>query len=208
MPSIQTVLDSPTLLAVTPEIGAPLTERGQRILDNHVRYEVFHKALVNVPIEAARFMDAVLDYAEPHWLSLLGPSGVGKTMINRQICRLLGKWWKVKTPTGRRGPWIAELVPGKDLSDYKAPSEYADADLVFIEDIGAGVGLGEKGPGAVIRSRVVELLQYRAKKWTILDANLYRSEIAEKLDPRIASRLKRDGSVMIEIPSEVPDYNG
>ncbi|WP_395746623.1 hypothetical protein [Prosthecobacter sp.] len=42
--------------------------------------------------------------------------------------------------------------------------------------------------------------------WTMLDANLHRREIEKQLARRIPSPLKRDGSWMIEIPQEVPDY--
>jgi hypothetical protein len=35
---------------------------------------------------------------------------------------------------------------------------------------------------------------------------LYRREIEQQIDGRIASRLKRDGSWMVEVPMEVPDF--
>lgn len=62
------------------------------------------------------------------------------------------------------------------------------------------------GAGAVTRSRIIELLQLRSQRWTMIDANLYRGQIATQLDARIASRLKRDASWLCEIPQEVPDY--
>lgn len=176
-------------------------------MNQHLKYQVYNPLLAPIPVEAARFMDSVLNHDRPHWLSILGPSGIGKTFINKQICRLLGKWWRVPTPTGQRGPWIAHIVPSADLRDYNAPKDYAEADLVFVEDIGIGAG-EDKGPAAVTRSRINELLQLRTGKWTVLDANLYRSEIATLMDARISSRLKRDDSVLIEIPTDVPDYNG
>lgn len=203
--TIQELLASPTLLTDMPHTTR-LSDRAKRIMDGHLRYQIYHPLLAPIPAEAARFCDDVLSNRPPRWLSILGPSGIGKTFINRQICRRLGDWWKVTTETGRRRPWIAEIVPASDLGDYKASRDYAKADLVFVEDIGAGSG--EKGPGAVTRSRIAELLQLRSGKWTLLDANLYRAEVAELIDPRIASRLKRDGSVLIELPADVPDFNG
>ncbi len=186
----------------------PLSERAQRILDLHLRYEVYHPALAQIPVEAARFMDSVLNFDRPHWLSILGPSGIGKTFINLQICKLLAKWWKVQTATGKRSPWIVHIIPSADLRDYNAPKDYAEADLVFVEDIGIGAG-DDKGSGTVTKSRINELLQLRTGKWTLLDANLYRYEIGELMDARISSRMKRDDSVLIEIPPDarVPDFN-
>ena len=184
----------------------PLTERAQRILNQHLKYRVYHPALAQVPVEAARFMDAVLAEERPRWFSLLGPNGCGKTFTNKQICKLLAKWWRVPKYNGRHIPWIAHIQPAADLNDFKAAREYADADLVFIEDICAG-DVSEKGASAVVRSRVAELLQLRSGKWTIFDANLYRGQIADMLDPRIASRMRRDDSVCIEIQANVPDFS-
>lgn len=166
---------------------------------------MYHPALAEVPVEAARFMDDVLSDHTPRWLSLLGPNGCGKTFTNKQICKLLDRWWRVKKYNGRHVPWIAHIEPAADLNDFKAAREYANADLVYIEDLGAG-DVSEKGSSSVIRSRVTELLQLRSTKWTLIDANLYRSDVATVLDPRIASRLMRDDNVCIQIPVNVPDF--
>ena len=37
--------------------------------------------------------------------------------------------------------------------------------------------------------------------------NMSRKTIAEKMDLRIGSRLKRDGSVLIELTGTIPDYS-
>ena len=48
-------------------------------------------------------------------------------------------------------------MPARDLDTYTAARDYAAFDLVYVEDIGAGQ-FGEKGAGAVIKSRLAELL--------------------------------------------------
>jgi hypothetical protein len=58
----------------------------------------------------------------------------------------------------------------------------------------------------VLRSRIAELLQLRSGKWTLLCANLTIEEVASRLDGRIASRLRRDGSWLVKIGDEVPDF--
>lgn len=151
-------------------------------------------------------MDDALAGKTPRWFSLLGPNGCGKTFINKQICNLLGRWWRVPKYNGLHKPWIAHIEPAADLTDYSAPREYAKADLVYIEDAGAGDS-SEKGSASIVRSRVAELLQLRSDKWTILDANLYRSDISQCIDPRIASRLFRDENVCLQIPVNVPDFS-
>lgn len=152
------------------------------------------------------FCSAVLR-REPlrRWLSVLGPSGVGKTLILKQALACIRQHWRIKTATGWRGPEVAHVIPAEDLTDYRAARDYARHDLVYVEDIAAGAA-HDKGAGSVTRSRVMELLQLRSGKWTMLDANLYLTEIEERIDGRIASRLRRDGSWLMEIPREVPDY--
>lgn len=169
---------------------------------------MYHPELQPVKAEALKFAAAVLSKRKPRWFSLLGPSGIGKTLTNKDLMTFLRRHWpRIQTQTGFRPPQIAHIVPAEDLGDYKAARAYAAYDLVYIEDIGAGQ-FGDKGAGAVTKGRVIELLQLRTGKWTLLDANLYRGDIASQLDSRIASRLRRDGSVCIEISDAVPDFNG
>lgn len=183
------------------------------------KFEVYDPALAIVMPAVHRFCSDVLNYREqrdvvPYWLTVLGPSGVGKTLALRQAFRMLshnGFLWEIDTATGDRLPQCAHLKPMEDLRDWEAPGAYADYDLLYIEDIGAGAtidGTGRaKGAAAVTASRVNELLMSRVAKWTLLDANLTLGEISTQLDPRVASRLKRDGSLLLEIPSTVRDYN-
>jgi DNA replication protein DnaC len=192
------------------------TEPGSADLHPHVaawpwRFEVYHPGLRAVLPSVQAFCSAVIRREQPRrWLSLLGPSGVGKTHVLKQALACLQSaaargLWKIPTPTGHRGPQVAHLLPAVDLEDFRAARDYAKYDLIYIEDIGSGAAL-DKGAGAVTRSRIAELLQLRSGKWTLLDANLYRREIEQQIDGRIASRLKRDGSWMVEVPQEVPDF--
>ena len=176
------------------------------------RFEVYHPGLREVLPAVQAFCSAVIRREQPRrWLSLLGPSGVGKTHVLKQALACLRAaaargLWKIPTTTGHRGPELAHLIPAVDLQDYRAPRDYARYDIIYIEDIGSGAALDLRGAGAVTRSRIAELLQLRSGKWTLLDANLYRKEIETQLDGRIASRLKRDGSWMVEVPQGVPDF--
>lgn len=165
-------------------------------------------------LDAAKiFCSAALNGQEPRWLSFLGPSGVGKTHLMKQVLKFLRAHWSLQVrnvwPDGSRSGrtrQFAHITPAIDLDTYQAAREYAENfDLVYIEDIGSGAG--DKGSGAVIAGRVAELLQLRSRKWTLCDANMNREQIAEKLDPRIASRLRRDHSVCIEISDQVPDFS-
>ena len=141
----------------------------------------------------------------PRWLTLLGPSGCGKTHLLKQLFGDLKHRMRVKTATGWRGAEAAHIIPAEDLQDYRAPRDYARYDLLYVEDVGSGAD-DTAGAGRVLRSRLAELLQLRSGKWTMLDANMSVADVATRLDNRIASRLKRDGSWLVTIPDGVPDY--
>jgi DNA replication protein DnaC len=174
---------------------------------------VYHPALAPVLPAVQAFCSAILRAQTPRrWLSLLGPSGIGKTFILRQALACLRRahetgHWSLPTPTGRRGPQMAHLIPAEDLQDWAAPRAYARHDVLYIEDIGSGADT-DAGAGRVLRNRILELLQLRSGRWTFLCANQHRAQLAESLDHRTASRLQRDGSVCLELPAEVPDFWG
>ncbi len=202
----------PAPQVATPEdIEAAMTGLHPHVAGWPWRFEVYHPGLEGVLPSVKAFCSAVIRREQPRrWLSLLGPSGVGKTHVLKQALACLQSaaargHWKIPTATGHRGPQLAHLVPAVDLEDFRAARDYARYDVIYIEDIGSGAAL-DRGAGAVTRSRIAELLQLRSGKWTLMDANLYRKEIEAQIDGRIASRLKRDGSWMCEVPQEVPDF--
>lgn len=185
----------------------------KRVLRWGWRFEEYHPSLRAVLPAVQRFCSDALNNRAPYWLTILGPSGVGKTFVLKQAYRYLragGDGWPIPIPYRKDGSerrsTCEHVIPARDLEDYRAAREYAHPDLVYVEDIGSGAGL-EKGSGAVLKGRIAEMLQLRTGKWTMLDANMSRAEIADKIDPRIASRLKRDGSILIEIPADVPDFS-
>lgn len=173
---------------------------------------MYDPRLVSVLPAVKQFCVDVLARKEPYWLSLLGPSGIGKTYILRQAVRFLDRYdefWKQETSTGWRTPTVAHVEPLRDLDDYASIRHFANVDLVYLEDVGAGVVSGsQRGSGAVMRDRIASLLQQRTRNWTLICANMFRDEIEKHIDARIASRLKRDGSVMLELAMDIPDFNG
>lgn len=180
------------------------------------RYRLYTPVHERMFAETVRWCSDALHGLPGRWLSVLGPSGTGKTYLLSQAINLL-RWaagaglWKVpyapdgRTVTGRISPQVAHIRPQVDLDTYSAPREWAAMDALFVEDIGAGTEM-DRGAGKIVRDRVAELLQLRTGKWTALDANLHRGAIEALFDGRIASRLKRDGSVCIELPEDTPDY--
>ncbi len=195
-----------TKMAATGKPERPLSPYAEKY---RWKLDEYHPSLKQIVPALKRFASDVIADETPYWLTILGPSGVGKTFALKQAYSFLRRnehLWEVGTQTGSRLPQCAHIIPGEDLNDWQAPKDYGKYDLIYVEDIGAGAGT-EKGAGAVTTARVAELLQYRTGRWTLLCANKSMAQVAKDLDPRIASRLLRDGSVLIELPKDVPDYN-
>lgn len=179
-----------------------------RVASHAWDFTVYHPALAPCLPAVQAFCSAALRREPPaRWLSFLGPSGVGKTHLLRQAFRFLEARMRIKTVTGWRAAQCAHIIPAEDLTDWQAPRDYAGYDVIYVEDIASG-GDATKGSGGVLRSRIAELLQLRSRRWTMLDGNLSRSQVAACFDGRIASRLKRDGSWLVEIGGDCPDFWG
>lgn len=170
------------------------------------QWECYHPGLARVLPTVKQFVNAVMMRQPPkRWLTLLGASGIGKTFILKQAFEFLEEHMRVKRGSGTGFAQCAHIIPARDLTDWQSPRDYGAYDLIYVEDIGSGSD-DSVGSGRVTRSRVTELMQLRSGKWTMADANLSVADIEARLDGRIASRLKRDGSWLLDIPSEVPDY--
>jgi DNA replication protein DnaC len=147
--------------------------------------------------------------SRPRFLSFLGTSGAGKTMLAKRVWR----WWS------KSGMFYTEPMRGAILA---RPSQWCDwrkfieeclsgdfsrtADLckdwfVVLDDIGA-----KRDKSGAWVDKLDTILASRSERlWTIVTANLSLQEISEQLDARIASRLLRGGSVVVDV--DVPDYN-
>lgn len=206
------IMGALTSQAATPDQSS---QRHRQLVESHPwSYQSYHPELMQVLPAVKAFCLAALEGEEPRWLTLLGSSGIGKTHILTQAFRFLRKHWTMERRTQwPDGTWTgkmrqhAHIKPSRDLDDYRASEEYAAFDLIYVEDIGAGQSMGEKGAGAVNQSRLADLLQLRSRKWTLMCANLSRADVERKLDARIASRLNRDLSACLEISDQVPDFS-
>ena len=171
----------------------------------------------NMLHSARSFISDMITGAEPRWLVLVGESGCGKTYLAERIV----EWMKVygrcvynreRERLGRDGLsslWTyaqggafmcrwSRLLNQLRSGDYHRLEVAAQDWFKVIDDLGtdsAGAD-GEATQFAV--QKMGDLLDRRLRKWTVITTNYNRKQIAERFDARIASRLMRHGSVMVD----------
>lgn len=132
----------------------------------------------------------------PRWLTLCAASGSGKTHLAlriRDIAREQLRYQKCQRWTVTR---YADMLRSGNW-DLQAHLERLD--LLILDDLGA------ERMSDMIRASLYDLLNSRLGKWTVITSNVNLRGIAEDIDGRIASRLIRGGSVVIEV-DDARDY--
>lgn len=177
--------------------------------------------------EAVQLCSDVLVGLEPRWLFLCGRSGVGKTHLADRIAAFLQKWgeWAYnKRERPKRDPsfehyettyayaqtgavsvkWskIVDMARDGDFSEYNACKNDV---YKVIDDLGAeGFGPDRK-PTPFVVNQLGKLADARIGKWTVWTSNFMKRDFAEIFDVRIASRMLREGNVIVEVDAR--DYN-
>ena len=147
----------------------------------------------------------------PRWLVMLGKTGTGKTHLLKAINlifikelegRLIPEQDLARTNYRMKGGFVswrkaADRMRNGDYDTLQMEEDY----FVALDDIGAEY----KSKTDFITSKLDGILDARLGKWTVITANLMLEQIGAFLDVRIASRLMRGGSDIIEI--DCIDYN-
>jgi len=179
-------------------------------------FDAWHPSLAPAAAKVAEYVHAMASGGFPHWLTLSGLPGCGKTMFAKQIFREV----KANINPGRHSLWVS----GKDIHrdenrrprcvwytvrDFKDDMlggqwdlpEYLRNDfLVVIDDLGATRDTKDNA----LADGLYRLADNRIGRWTVWTTNLSLAEIAVKIDARISSRLVRDDNRVITITA--PDY--
>jgi len=127
---------------------------------------------------------------KPRWLSLLGSSGTGKTMLAKKVAS--------RVPLCNFELWldIAASVRGGEHDQFLS---LCDEDFLVVDDVFSEYRTEFSD------AKLCEFFTRREYKWTMITANVSMETIAEKYDQRIASRMIRHGSVVVDV--DLPDWN-
>lgn len=97
--------------------------------------------------------------------------------------------------TGQRGQFVdwRKLCSTVREGEWGWVEDLCEDDFVIFDDIGS-----EYDKNGFISSLIDRLLNARLRKWTLITCNLPLTQIAERMDGRIASRMIRDGSIVVD----------
>lgn len=164
--------------------------------------------------EAQRFASAIVanPWEGAYCLSLLGRSGIGKSMLARCILTALrvNAWGasdavENRIENKRLVRFECQFRDWRKVSDKLKAGEWGVIDameepqLLVLDDIGA-----DYDPNSIAAGKLDRLLRSRAKKWTVVTSNLSLAEINTRMDARIASFLIRDRNRWVE--ANVKDF--
>lgn len=162
--------------------------------------------------QAVKFCTAMASKDQPaRWITFLGPSGTGKTMLAKFITRFYdkhlsglpdernaqGEAW---TRRGGFKSWI-NVVNDMIQGDYSGIRDLKQDWFLALDDIGTEYGKNRE----LATSKLFEILNAREGLFTVITANITLADIDSKLDARIASRLLRNGSSVVNVITK--DFN-
>ena len=129
------------------------------------------------------------------WLTLSGVSGTGKTMLATQAFAEV-RSFAFSYAFVRERDFDAELRSG----NWTIARMFERMDFVVFDDLGA-----TRDTSGLLTNAIAELIAYRERKWTLwttnldLDSDDPNAATIKRMDPRIASRLIRDGNQFVRI---------
>ncbi len=151
--------------------------------------------LERLVIAAATLGLAFKEGEHPRWLTMLGPSGVGKTHIGSRLWRSIGDkvdWTSaVYFPKKIHWPSFVSELRGGDA--YERFHDIMDWPALFLDDVGA-----ERDPNGFAAEQLNTLMDRRLGRWTIITSNLSLVQIA-KIDPRISDRMIRKPNIVVDV---------
>ena len=131
----------------------------------------------------------------PRWLSLIGPSGTGKTHCAKRLWR-----WTSGKADWSRFDYLPHAIYWPDFvqrlkggNHYELRHEMKRWPVLFLDDVGA-----ERDPSGFAAEELNTLLGCRTDRWTLLTSNL-DFEALKRVDGRIASRLIRGQNICVQV---------
>lgn len=158
---------------------------------------------------AETFCYEMLAAGPPRWLSFVGPSGAGKTHLAKKISAFFRKHLAGTLRPGQdessRWKMHGGFISWRKLTDQIRDGDFGKFRDICTDDFLALDDIGAEHKSEFVTAKLDQLFDSRQGKWTVVTGNLSLSEIKDSMDARIASRMIRNGSVVVDV--DVPDFN-
>lgn len=162
-----------------------------------------HLNLRRMQANCMNLLMGIVKAMNPFWLTMIGRSGTGKTMLANKVLEFAKQHLKLQITKPYYINWNVLYNKMKQEDAWDLPYMYSkECDLLVVDDI------CNKGAGVFSSDELASMAEMRKCRWTIWTSNLSLDEIDNKIDPRITSRMKRDGSIVVVLDERIPDYNG
>ena len=183
-----------------------------KMFKENSKFETKNDDVLCTMLDSADAFIKALSSDKPYMLSFLGNSGTGKTMLAKAIYAHaieFNRHYKTTISDGDHViPGITQVreIYFKTMGDItqtifdqqRYQFQYCmDAWLLVIDDFGT-----EFDKSGYVLSKLLELINARLGKWTVITSNLTLNQIANDVDPRIASRLVRDGGRVVDCSTQ------
>jgi len=182
--------------APSTKVSNSLPDPSQRV--DWLQWDARTQEMRNFEKFVREYHAALMAGSNPRWLTMVGQAGCGKTHCAKAL------WAEVK----KRLDWnpqhcaciprfvywpkfVGELRAGDGFDLLRDMQRWP---FLFLDDIGA-----ERDATGFATEALNTLLGCRTGKWTVLTSNLGAIEWT-KTEPRIASRMVRDGSRLLQAP--------
>lgn len=175
-------------------IGTRNAPKPKKVYTPHpVDLDGVHASVVRCNEEAKAFIRAYRAKETPYWLTLFGPSGVGKTMHAENIVTTL-------SPHHERGQvWAWSRVFSRLMEgDWALMQHLCNLPLLALDDVGTTYTGSDKARD-LNAAKLLELFEGRKRRWTVITTNLSPQDLGDTLDVRLTSRLYRDGGKLVDM---------
>lgn len=164
-------------------------------------YEIVHPEC-RAALEATRaYLSEIEAGLKPRWLALLGASGVGKTHLAKHVAEYVRSQRLQRQPVFFTGARILNLCENGEWGVFR---QLAEQPHLVLDDMTEPFDASPSAFEKKVFRKFDSLLNQRLGKWTLITDNRTRGDLA-RMEPRMASRLKREGNIVVEF-RDCPDY--
>lgn len=137
----------------------------------------------------------------PHFLTLSGPTGCGKTHLARNAKYALA----TKCIPCTIVSWAQALADSKSKNAEDELYKLSSARVLIVDGVGSENTRGDYSRG-LSDALLVDIMEKRETRWTMFLTTLTMQQIANLYSERAESRLHRNGSIIVDM-SHAQDYS-